>query len=44
MWIIFVHFGMAIMFESKGYFSIDNDLSWLLSFATTDNRLTIGAA
>jgi hypothetical protein len=43
MWIVSGRFGMAIMSESKGDSSIDNDLSWLLSFAITDNRFTIGA-
>ena len=35
MWIVSGSFGMATTFESKGDFSIDNDLSWLLSCATT---------
>ena len=30
---------MAITYEWKGYVSIDNDSSWLLSFATTYNDL-----
>ena len=39
MWIVSGRFEMAITYESKGDFSIDNDSSWLLSFATTDNDL-----
>src|SRR5258706_1885657 len=37
-------FAMAISFESKAGFSINNDLSWRHSCATTDDRLTGGAA
>jgi hypothetical protein len=43
MWIVSGHFGMATTFESKADFSIDNDLSWLLSCATADNGITFGA-
>ena len=43
MWIVSGSFGMAITFESKGDFSIGNDLSWLLSCATTDNGIRAAA-
>jgi hypothetical protein len=44
MWIVSARFGMAMMSESRAGFSIDNDLRSLLSCATTENGLTIGAA